>query len=132
MKFFHEIEDCIIGIIIGLLLIGLSGRYIQLPELNIIWGLLFIVSLVFTVLDVVYTFMDFGGHLLLIIILFVNNAIDLIIELALAIKYLNLEITLPLVSQFMPLLDNPTTLFIIGIFFIASSIFWMIVFPFMQ
>lgn len=133
MKLFHEIEDCIIGVIVGLILIGLSGKYFQLPEWNIIWGLIFVVSLIFTILDVFYTIMDFGGHFLLIILLFINNAVDFVIELALAIKYLGLEINLPLISEFiMPLLEEPTTLFFLGIFFVVSSIFWIIVFPFMK
>ena len=131
MKFWFEAEDCIIGVFVGLLIIGLSGKFIQLPKLNILWGFLFLVSLIFTILDVVYTFMDFGGHLALIVLLFINNIVDFIIELALAVKYLNLGITLPYISQFMPLLDDPLILFVIGIFFIISSIFWLVIFPFM-
>src|SRR3989338_8389219 len=103
MKFWFEAEDCIIGVFVGLLIIGLSGKFIQLPKLNILLGFLFLVSLIFTILDVVYTFMDFGGHLALIVLLFINNIVDFIIELALAVKYLNLGITLPYISQFMPL-----------------------------
>ena len=67
------------------------------------------------------------------ILLFLNNAVDFVIELALAIKYLGLEINLPLISEFIiPLLEEPTTLFFIGIFFIVSSVFWIIAFPFMK
>ncbi len=132
MKFLFEAEDCVVGIIVGLILVGLSGRFFQLPGWNLLWGIIFIVSLIFTILDVTHTFTDFGGHILLIILLLLNNIIDFVIEIALAVKYLNLGITLPYVSQYMPLLDNPLTLLILGIFFVASSIFWLITFPFMH
>ncbi|GAI73174.1 unnamed protein product, partial [marine sediment metagenome] len=39
MKFLFEAEDCIVGVIVGLILIGLSGKFFPLPEWNILWGL---------------------------------------------------------------------------------------------
>lgn len=132
MKFLFEAEDCVVGIIVGLILVGLSGRFFQLPEWNLLWGLLFLVSLIFTILDVLHTFRDFGGHILLTILLLLNNIIDFVIEIALAVKYLDLGITLPYISQYMPLLDNPLTLLVLGIFFVASSILWLVIYPFMH
>tara|TARA_B100001971_G_scaffold205655_1_gene223416 strand:- start:1257 stop:1718 length:462 start_codon:yes stop_codon:yes gene_type:complete len=128
MKFLHEIEDCIIGIIVGLILIGLSGYYFSLPGWGNLWGFIFIVSAFFTVLDVINTLKDLGGHLLALIALLLNNFIDIVLEVALAGMYLGFSI--PYISDFInPFLEDPLYLLIIGIFFVVSSIFWIIASP---
>ena len=128
MKFLFESEDCIVGIIVGLVMVGLSGRYFQLPNIPLLWGFVFTISLAFTIFDVIHTFSDLGGHPLLIVLLLINNAIDFILEAALAAMYFGM--TLPFFSLLNPYLSNPAVLYAAGIFFIISSIFWIIVFPF--
>ena len=131
MKFLFESEDSIIGITVGIVLIGMSGLYFSLPKFaydNFVWGLLFAASLVFTLLDVKHTFSDIGGHhKLMLLLLLLNNAVDFIVELAMAGKMF--AINIPYVTSFMnPYISNPTMLLYIGIFFVASSVFWLIEF----
>lgn len=128
MKFFHEIEDCIIGIIVGVILIGISGYYFSVPEWGTLWGFIFGVSALFTIFDVVHTLRDFGGHFLALFTLFLNNLIDIILEIILACRYLGFEI--PYLSNLInPFLEEPLYILIIGLFFIISSIFWVIASP---
>jgi len=131
MKLLFEAEDCLVGIGIGLLMIGLSGKYYNVPEWNILWGVVFSFSFIMTILDVIYTFSDIGGHIVMLMILFVNNAIDGVIEIALAAKYFGFDLG-KISTLLNPHLDKPEVMFALGIFFIASSVFWLIYFPFMQ
>lgn len=128
MKFFHEIEDCIIGIVVGVIIVGISGYYFSVPEWDTLWGLIFGVSALFTVFDVINTLRDLGNRFLALFILFLNNLIDIIVEIVLAGKYLGLGI--PYLSNLInPFLEEPLYILIIGVFFIASSIFWVIASP---
>lgn len=131
MKLLFEAEDCMVGIAVGILMVGLSGFYFTLPELNLLWAFVFLFSLVFTVLDVFYTFLDFGEDFLIHVLLLLNNIFDALIEVALAAKYFGLNF--PYISDFInSFLDKPEVLFGLGIFFVVSSIFWLIYTPFMK
>lgn len=128
MKLIHEYEDCIVGIIIGALIIGLSGYYFNLPNWSIGWGIIFALSAIFTIFDFFFTLFDLGKKIIPIFFLFLNNIIDIVIELSLAAYYLDFNI--PYISEFInPYLSDELYLLIIGIFFIASSIFWIIATP---
>ena len=128
MKLIHEYEDCFIGILIGVLLIGLSERYLTLPDLAIVWGIAFIISAIFTILDIFHTISDLGNKIFPLFILFLNHIIDIALELALAGFYFNFNI--PYLSDFLnPYLADPFYLFIMGIFFVVSSLFWIIATP---
>ncbi len=130
MKFLFESEDSIVGIIVGVVLVGMSGTFFSLTKFaydNFVWGALFAVSLVFTLLDVKHTFSDIGGHhKLMLLILLLNNAIDFIVELAMAGRMF--AINVPYVSSFMNPYLSQTMLLYIGMFFVASSVFWLIEF----
>lgn len=128
MKFFHEIEDCIIGIIVGVIIVGISGYYFSVPEWDTLWGFIFGVSALFTIFDVVNTLKELSGHAFALFILFLNNLVDIILEIVLAGKYLGFEI--PYLSNLInPFLEEPSYVLIIGLFFIISSIFWVIASP---
>ena len=130
MKLFHEIEDCIIGLLVGLLIIGLSGYFLQLPQIDVLWGLLFAISALFTLFDVTFTLFDLGEKIVPLMFLLFNNAIDIIIEIALASKYLGFSLSnLPFMETIVQYLSQPQYLLWAGIFFIASSIFWIIATP---
>ncbi len=130
MKLFHEFEDCIIGLIVGLLLVGLSGYFILLPQINVLWGILFAVSALVTLFDVIFTMFDLGEKIVPLILLLFNNIIDIIVEITLAAKYLELSLdSIPLLDAIANYLLEPKYLLIAGIFFIASSLFWMIATP---
>lgn len=125
MKFLHAAEDCIFGIIVGVVLIGLSGIYFALPDLGMAWAAVFLISFLFTLFDMRHTFSDMSGHRLMLAALIINNIIDFVIEISMAAKLLNFNI--PYLSDALnPYLVDPTVLLYLGIFFIASSIFWLV------
>ncbi len=130
MKLFHEIEDCIVGLIVGLLMVGLSGYFIILPDMPVLWGLLFAISALVTIFDVTFTIFDLGEKVLPLIFLLLNNAIDIIIEIVLAAKYFGFSLNnIPLLGAAAYYLSQPQYLFWSGAFFIASSLFWIIATP---
>ncbi len=64
------------------------------------------------------------------LLLFLNNIIDIIIEIALAAKYLGFSLyRIPLLETIVYYLSEPQYLLAVGIFFIASSLFWIIATP---
>jgi len=111
-------------------MIGLSGYFIYLPEINILWGLLFAVSALITLFDVTFTMFDLGEKVLPLVILLFNNVIDIVIEIVLAAKYLGFSLhAIPFLQNISYYLSQPKYLFAVGIFFIASSLFWIIATP---
>lgn len=124
MKILFEYEDCIVGILIGILFIGLAGTYFTVPEWPIIWAAAFGISFILTILDMRHTFSDMKDHPILLIVLLMNNAADFIIELGAAAFMLGISV--PYISEFLdPYLRTSYGLLAIGIFFIASSVFWL-------
>jgi hypothetical protein len=96
--------------------------------LGILWGLIFAASILFTAFDVIHTLRDLGGHILALLILLLNNLVDIIIEVALVGKHFGFNV--PYISEYIgPYLEEPLYLLIIGIFFVVSSIFWIIASP---
>ena len=43
MKLIHESEDCVVGIIVGIILIGLSDYFFTIPDWYIAFGIIFII-----------------------------------------------------------------------------------------
>ncbi len=124
MKILFEYEDCIYGIIIGIILIGLSGMFFTLPDYPMVWGALFAIAAVLTILDVRHTFTDLSGHSGLIILALLNNIADFVIEIAITSKMFNFSI--PYLSDALnPYLSDPTALVGIGAFFIVTSCLWI-------
>lgn len=132
MKLIFESEDCIVGIGVGLLMIGLSGKWkFTLPELNYLWAVAFFVSFLLTIFDVVHTFSDLSYHPMMLALLVANNVVDGIVEIALTAKYFGFEI--PKISALLnPYLAKPEIMFALGIFFLASSVFWLVAMPFVK
>jgi len=127
MKLLFESEDCIVGLIVGILLIGLSDIIFSVPDWPLVWGIIIVLSLLMTIFDVFHTFSDLGGHIFLLILLLLNNFVDIIIELALIGFFFKFSI--PFITPFFdPLLSSPIIFISLGVFFIASSLFWLIKF----
>ena len=128
MKLIHEYEDCIVGIIVGIIIIGLSGYFFDLPDWSVAWGIIFIVSALFTIFDFFHTLSDLGNKIIPIIFIFINNFIDIILEIVLAVYFLGYSISF--ISDFLePYITDPFYLLIIGIFFVVTSVFWIIATP---
>ena len=58
MKFLFEFEDAVVGIICGLLLIGLTGRFFSLKLSNAIYLIAFIIFAISIILDILFEFSD--------------------------------------------------------------------------
>lgn len=128
MKLLFAAEDCVVGFLIGGLLIGFSGKFFNLPNWTTLWGVLFVFSLLLTVLDVIHSLTDLGwGHIFLVIFGFVTNFVDMIIEILFIIKFFDLNIGF--LSFLSPITSNPVYQLIFGIFFIVNSILWLLIWP---
>jgi len=128
MKLIFAAEDCIVGFLVGFMLIGFSGEFFNLPNWNILWGILFVFSFILTILDILHSLTDMGwGHIFLVIIGFVTNFIDGIIEILFIIKFFNLNIAF--LKFLSPILSNSSYQFAFGVFFIVNSIFWLLLWP---
>ncbi|GEM_PF-5898736 len=127
MQVHFESLDNILGIIAGIVLIGITGILFTLPSIPIfVLGIFFAVSAILTIIDVVLCIKDFGSmHKLMILGIFVSSIIYLLVEIGMAGKYLN--ITMPFVTQYvLPVLSNSLYLFAIGVFFVITSLLWLI------
>ncbi len=131
MKLLFASEDAVLGIVLGVLIVGFSGKYFSVPSWNILWGVLFAVGVIMTVLDVFHTLADLGRHPLVVILALLNNLIDAVFELAFMAKFFGFGI--PVLSGFLnPVIAEPMYLFIIGIFFIVTSVIWLVVWPMVE
>jgi len=126
MKFIHEYEDCIVGLLVGIIIIGLSGMYFRLPAFpTYVWGAVMVASLLFTIFDLRHTFKELKTHRIVLILLLLNNAVDLVLEAGLA-AYL-FRVNIPYISYYLnPYFAQAQMLFYIGMFFIGSSVLWII------
>jgi uncharacterized membrane protein HdeD (DUF308 family) len=107
------------------LLIGLSGLYFSVPKNDTLWGLAFIVSFVFTILDVRNTFKKMKKmHAAILFLLIINNIVDAILELGMA-GFL-FKFNIPYLSAYLnPYLAQPQMLLYLGVYFIVTGVFWL-------
>lgn len=122
MKFLYEIEDCIVGIIVGVLV--LSPLLLEIPYSAIIFPLAFGIFLFFNLLDIVHCVKDFSKYVKICTISIIANVIDILINLAFLSRLLDLEIPF-ITSRILPLI-TPTTTIVIGAYFILFNLWWII------
>ena len=129
MKVLLDMEDAIIGAVMGLLVIGMSGRFFSL-ELNPIFYMVgFGALMVFIILDLVNEIFNLGSHPLYLLILILHNIIDFIISAAFISKFTGYNI--PFITESMvPFLDDPRFLFYIGAFMVVANGLWIVTVPF--
>ena len=82
MKLFFEFEDAIIGVICGLLLIGLTGRFFSLKFNNFVYMVIFIIFVVAIVLDLIFEFSNLKVQFAFTIVSIIHSIVDLVIALA--------------------------------------------------
>jgi uncharacterized membrane protein len=98
MKLFYELEDSVVGIIAGVLLLSYSGIVkIQVPYMDIVLPTVLGVFLVMNVLDVKHFLKDMHENVKLSLVSFAINIIDIVINLAFISKMLSIE--LPFISD---------------------------------
>ena len=122
MKFLYEIEDCIVGIIVGALV--LSPLLIEIPYSAIIFPLAFGIFIFFNSLDIFHCIMDFKGYAKMCTISIIANVIDIFINMAFLSRLL--DVNIPFVtSNILPLI-TPTTTIAIGAYFILFNLWWIV------
>jgi len=134
MKLFFAQEDAAYGILVGLFIIGLSGRFYDISKIaniKIIPIALFALSLFLTGLDIAHNITNlFGVHIIATSLLFINNLIDAAIEVGFLSLYTSIKV--PVISNYLSYLQDPVALFYIGVFFVVTNIIWILVYPMIQ
>src|SRR3989344_8892443 len=120
MKLTVPIEDLIIGIICGVLLIGYTGRYFSFKLPDMAYVIAFIIYVIFIVLDIFYEFSDLTTHLGFIIFSIIHNLVDLVLALTFVSYFSGWNIPY-ITSLLVPYLQNESVIFGAGVFLIAGN-----------
>ena len=129
MKLTFEAEDTIIGIVCGILLLGLTGRFFSLKLNNYVYVIAFILFIFFIFLDIMNEFKDLTSHFKLIALSILHNLVDLAISLAFISHFTGWNIPY-ITPTLVPYLQNEQIVAGIGIFLIVSNVIWLITIPF--
>ena len=131
MKFIFAAEDTIFGIICGLLLIGLTGRFFTLKLGNFLYAAVFIIYVFFLLLDIINELRDLTTHFGFIVFSLLHSAADSIIALT-AISHFS-GWNIPYVTAtFVPYMQNESIIFGLGIFLVAGNVLWLVLYPFLD
>jgi len=130
MKMIFESEDCILGILVGLAIIGMSGKLFNLPYAKTILMVLIPIYLIVIVLDVVHEFSELSRHFMFVGSALLHNTFDII--LCVAFYALFFSFNIPLISSLTGYLSEVTILYYLGIFEVASHVVWLALSPFNQ
>ena len=129
MKLTVPIEDLIIGIICGLLLIGYTERYFSLKLNEVVYVIAFIIYIVFIVLDILYELSDLTTHFGFIVFSILHNLVDLVLSLAIISHFSGWN--LPYITEILvPYLQNIDVIFGAGVFLIVGNAIWIVLYPF--
>ena len=131
MKFIFAAEDTIIGIICGLLLIGLTGRFFSLKLSNMLYVVIFIVFVFFILLDIFNEIRDLTTHFGFIVFSLLHSLVDLGIALAVISHFSGWNIPY-ITSTFVPYLQNEAVIFWLGVFLVIGNVIWLILYPFLD
>lgn len=131
MKLIFAAEDAIIGIICGLLLIGLTGRFFSLKLSNTIYVIAFIVYAFFIILDIINEIRDLTTHFGFIVFSLFHSLVDLVIALAFFSHFSGLSIPY-ITTNFVPYLQNEIVIFWLGVFLVVGNIIWLCLYPFLD
>lgn len=129
MKMIFEAEDAMVGIICGLLVLGLTGKYFTLKFPAFVYVIAFGILIFFILLDLVNEFKDLSTHLGLMVLSIIHNLVDLVISLAF-ISYFT-EWNIPYIAaNLVPYLKNEVLLYWVGMFLVIGNVIWLFIFPF--
>lgn len=129
MKMIFEAEDAIAGIICGLLVLGLTGKYFTLKLPPFAYVIAFGILIFFILLDLVNEVKDLSTHMGLIVLSIIHNLIDLVISLSF-VSYIT-QWNMPYITaNLVPYLKNDVLLYWIGMFLVIGNVVWLFIFPF--
>jgi len=128
MKLIFAEEDCVYGILMGIIIVGLTGKYIKIPSWPIIYGIAFSISLILSFMDIAHSFSGMHRHPGIITLHWITIVIDMILEITFITFFFNIQI--PFISTVLfSFIKNNTILFYIGVYFVVSNIFWTVASP---
>src|SRR3989338_952557 len=124
MKALLEYEDCIVGILMGVLVLGYEGT-LAIPYAEFLLEIGSILFLLFILFDIVNEIKDPDEHLAFTLLAIVHNIIDAILMLGFIDFFF--ELNIPLIGEYLvPYIGNLTFVYGIGIFLIASNALWFV------
>ncbi|MFC1800820.1 hypothetical protein ACFLYT_02060 [Nanoarchaeota archaeon] len=131
MKILFDAEDSVLGIIAAGIIIGLSNKYYSVPDWTIVYGIFFAICALFSFFDIFHGVVHVANmHPLISIAGFLNNLVDVAVEIAFVAFFFNFNI--PWLSSFMaPFLTGPW-LFWVGVFIGGTSLIWLIAWPMLE
>ncbi|MBS3105696.1 hypothetical protein J4234_05555 [Candidatus Woesearchaeota archaeon] len=129
MKTVFEAEDAIVGIVCGLLLLGLTGKFFSLKLNDWVYVIAFIVLIIFIFLDIINEFSDLANHFGMVMLSIFHNQVDLAISLAFISHFTGWDIYY--ITQYLvPYLQSESMIAGIGIFLVVSNFLWIVTIPF--
>ncbi len=131
MKFLFAAEDTILGVICGLLLIGLTGRFFSLKLSGILYTIAFIIYGFLILLDIFNELRDLTTHFGFIAFSLLHSLIDLGIALTVISNFSGWNIPY-ITSLFVPYMQNQEIVFWLGAFLVVGNVIWLILYPFLD
>ena len=127
MKLLVEIEDQIVGILTGILVIAYTQKYFKIPFSKTLLIISLVLFFIFLVLDILYNFKDIGGqHIAWMIAAQLNSLVDVALVASL-FSWLT-KISLPFTEIIVPYFENASIVLGVGFVFVVGSVIWLILY----
>ena len=127
MKLLVEIEDQIVGIITGILVIAFTEKYFKIPYSKTLLIISLVLFFIFLVLDIFYNFKDIGcQHIGWMIAAQLNSLVDIAL-VASMFSWLT-KISLPFTEIIVPYFENASIVLGVGFFFLIGSVIWLVLY----
>ncbi len=123
------IEDLAIGVICGLLLVGLTGKFFSLELPPMAYAAAFMIYPVFILLDIIHEFSDLTTHAGFIFLSISHNIIDMAISLSFVSYFTKWNIPY-ITSLLVPYLQDEIMIYYAGTFLVVSNAIWIVIYPF--
>jgi hypothetical protein len=128
MKLIFESEDCLLGILFGLILIALSEKWFTIPYAKTILMVVIPIFAIIIILDIFHEFTNLGRHFMFIGGALLHNLIDLALCVAFYAMFFNFS--LPGIDMIVPYLSQQTIIFWLGIVETVTHLIWLAMAPF--
>ena len=129
MKLTFATEDCVVGIVVGFLLVMYAGKLYPLKLSPYVYALAFAVFMVFIFLDILHEFSDLSTHPGFILFSIVHSLVDLALSLAIISFFTGWNIPY-ITSIIVPYFQNEAMILYAGIFLVAGNLLWLVMYPF--
>ncbi len=120
MKIFHETEDTLMGIAVGVIL--LLPLIFSLPEYNIVLTVSLLLLLLLNILDIFHSVKEFAGYKKACTVAILMNAVDITINLTFLSKIYS--VNMPFIADKLVPLLTPLTIEIIAGYLIIGNLLY--------